>query len=112
MWEIVSAIVGLFSLLFTAFIEWPRFRSRLNESRVGLQNLYILLYLVGCLLVIFGLISSISIYALNPVLLIGLLIMGISGGIVWALQKDIAWTILALMITIFSATGLVVNAMK
>jgi hypothetical protein len=32
-WEMVSAIVAILALLFGIFMEWPRFRTRLNETR-------------------------------------------------------------------------------
>ncbi|MEM4204615.1 MAG: hypothetical protein QXS54_11150 [Candidatus Methanomethylicaceae archaeon] len=108
-WETISAIVALLAFLFTAFIEWPRFKARLDESRSTLQNLCVLFYLIGLLIVIVGLIGSVLASSLSWVLLAGLLVMGVSGAIVWALERDIAWTIMAIALIIFAVVGLVIN---
>jgi hypothetical protein len=39
-WEMVSAIVATVVFLFTLFIEWPRFKARLTESRSAVSTVF------------------------------------------------------------------------
>ena len=37
-WEALSAIFAIITFLFTIFLEWPRFKTRLTEASSGLRR--------------------------------------------------------------------------
>jgi hypothetical protein len=39
-WSAVNGIAAALALLFAVFIEWPRFRMRLSESRSTINNVF------------------------------------------------------------------------
>jgi hypothetical protein len=55
-WDMISAIATIAALLFTVFIEWPRFKERVRQSGNSISNsmmaLALLSVLIGSIIVL------------------------------------------------------------